>query len=81
MDFYVDLKVWDTVIFIQAGQEQFRSITKSYYRGSAGAIIVYDITSRISFDNIKKWIGYLLEETEGGIAIMILGNKSDLDAK
>ena len=47
----VRLDVWDT-----AGQERFRTITSSYYRGAHGIIIVYDITDRESFDNVKQWL-------------------------
>jgi Ras-related protein Rab-2A len=45
---------------IQAGQEVFKSITRSYYRGSIGAILMYDITNRNSFSNLTRWI----EETK-----------------
>ena len=41
---------------IQAGQETFKSITRSYYRGSIGVILVYDIANRESFSNISKWL-------------------------
>ena len=45
----VKLQLWDT-----AGQERFRSITRSYYRNSAGAILVYDVTNRDSFNHIEN---------------------------
>ncbi|KAH9919092.1 ras-domain-containing protein [Fomitopsis serialis] len=47
----IKLQLWDT-----AGQERFRSVTRSYYRGAAGAILVYDITSRASFQNLSRWL-------------------------
>jgi hypothetical protein len=47
----VKLQIWDT-----AGQEVFRSITRSYYRGAAGALIVYDITNRESFNKVQTWV-------------------------
>jgi Ras-related protein Rab-2A len=50
-DKHIKLQIWDT-----AGQETFKSITRSYYRGSIGVILVYDITNRDSFNNISKWL-------------------------
>uniref|UniRef100_A0A8D8V394 Ras-related protein Rab-39B n=2 Tax=Cacopsylla melanoneura TaxID=428564 RepID=A0A8D8V394_9HEMI len=47
----IKLQLWDT-----AGQERFRSITKSYYRNSVGALLVYDITSRASFEHVPVWM-------------------------
>eukprot|EP00957_Ditylum_brightwellii_P081550 6203956-Ditylum_brightwellii.AAC.1 len=44
------LQIWDT-----AGQERFRTITTSYYRGAHGAVVVYDVTSRESFEDVKRW--------------------------
>ena len=45
------LQIWDT-----AGQESFRSITRSYYRGAAGALLVYDTTRRDSFEHLSPWL-------------------------
>lgn len=45
------MQVWDT-----AGQERFRSVTRSYYRGAAGALLVYDIASRESFNTLTNWL-------------------------
>ena len=47
----IKLQVWDT-----AGQENFRSITRSYYRGAIGAFVVYDMSRRITFDHIQSWV-------------------------
>lgn len=44
------------LIIIQAGQESFKSITRSYYRNGIGAVVVYDITNRESFNHVQKWI-------------------------
>ena len=55
-DQFIKLQIWDT-----AGQESFRSITRSYYRGSIGALLVYDITRRDSFDNLVRWLEEMRE--------------------
>eukprot|EP00960_Hanusia_phi_P031713 749446-Hanusia_phi.AAC.6 len=47
----IKLQIWDT-----AGQERFRAVTRSYYRGAAGAIMVYDITTRSSFNHLATWL-------------------------
>nr|XP_008539692.1 PREDICTED: ras-related protein Rab-4B [Equus przewalskii] len=47
----VKLQIWDT-----AGQERFRSVTRSYYRGAAGALLVYDITSRETYNSLAAWL-------------------------
>ena len=50
----VKLAIWDT-----AGQERFRTLTPSYYRGAQGAILVYDISSRESFQKVEDWLNEL----------------------
>ena len=47
----IKAQIWDT-----AGQDRYRAIASSYYRGAAGAILVYDITKKRSFDNLEKWL-------------------------
>ena len=54
-NFQIKLQIWDT-----AGQESFRSITRSYYRGAAGALLVYDITRRDTFNHLTTWLGRFL---------------------
>ena len=70
------IEMWDT-----AGQERYKSITSAYYKGAKGALIVYDITRKCTFDNIDKWISDLKLNGDKNICIVILGNKSDLDDK
>jgi len=70
----IKLQVWDT-----AGQESFRSITRSYYRGAAGAILVYDITKRESFDHLARWLQEARENGNVTMTIMLIGNKCDLE--
>ncbi len=66
------------ITFYQAGQESFRSITKGYYRGSIGALVVYDVTNKSSFDNISHWFDDLKSLTDNKIVITLVGNKTDL---
>ncbi|MBA0864075.1 hypothetical protein Goshw_029645, partial [Gossypium schwendimanii] len=56
----------------------FRAITSSYYRGALGAVLVYDITRRTTFENVKKWIHELREFGNSDIVVVLVGNKSDL---
>jgi len=70
----IKLQLWDT-----AGQEVFKSITKSYYRGIAGIILVYDITRRQSFLNLKNWIADIKSVNPNNIPIIVIGNKCDLE--
>lgn len=73
----VDIKLYDT-----AGNERYRSLTKSYFTGSDGLILMYDITQRDSFENIRKWLNSI-QELLGDIKksrfiILVIGNKKDL---
>ena len=70
----IKIQIWDT-----AGQERYRSITSAYYKGAKGALIVYDITRKNTFDNIDKWITDLKLNGDKNICIIIVGNKSDLN--
>ena len=67
------IEIWDT-----ARQERYKSITSVYYKGAKGAFIVYDITSRKSFDDVDKWIEEIKEKTSKDIKLIIIGNKIDL---
>ena len=70
---YIKLEIWDT-----AGQERYKSITSAYYKGSRGALLVYDITRFASYENIDKWIEELNEVVREPIKMILVGNKSDL---
>ena len=67
------IELWDT-----AGQERYKSITSAYYKGARGAIIVYDITSEKTFNNIETWIHEVKGKASNNLRIMIIGNKTDL---
>ena len=68
----VKLQIWDT-----AGQEQFKSITRSYYRAVAGALLVYDVTDRETFENVKNWLEEARVNANPELVIMLCGNKVD----
>ena len=70
----VKVQIWDT-----AGQERYRSITNAYYKGAKGALLVYDITNKKSFDNLDRWVSDLKVNADDKISIVLLGNKSDLE--
>lgn len=67
------MQLWDT-----AGQERFRSLTRSYYRGSAGVVLVYDVTSKKSFLQLHEFISDIKSLTNDTISVVVVGNKSDL---
>ena len=69
----VKVQVWDT-----AGSESFRSITRSYYRGAAGALLVYDVTHRPSFLNVKMWLDDVRAHAEEKVSVVLVGNMVDL---
>jgi small GTP-binding protein len=69
----IQLQLWDT-----AGQELFRSVTRGYYRGSAGALILFDITNRESFDNIGRWLQDIRDVARADVVTVLIGSKSDL---
>ncbi|XP_073984551.1 ras-related protein Rab-37-like isoform X2 [Rhodnius prolixus] len=68
----VKLQIWDT-----AGQERFRSVTHAYYRDAHALLLLYDVTNKTSYDNIRAWLGEIREYAQDDVVIMLLGNKSD----
>ena len=68
--------MWDT-----SGKENFRSITRAYYKNSACALVVYDISSRDSFNNVSTWIEDCRNNSSEKIFMVLIGNKSDLADK
>ncbi|KAK4484537.1 hypothetical protein RD792_007121 [Penstemon davidsonii] len=69
----IKAQIWDT-----AGQERYRAITSAYYRGAVGALLVYDVTRRPTFENVLRWLKELRDHTDPNIVIMLIGNKADL---
>jgi len=74
-DCMIKLQIWDT-----AGQESFRSITRSYYRGAAGILLVYDTTRRDTFTHVNEWLKEVKQyaNQEKDKTIILVGNKCDL---
>jgi len=72
----IKIQIWDT-----AGEEAFQSVTKNYYRNAVGALIVYDITKKSSFEHLKNWIENVRECSTKNIKIILIGNKTDLEEK
>lgn len=68
------MQIWDT-----AGQERFRAVTKSYWRGAAGALIVYDITSDDAHNQVKDWLRQLRDCCGSDLTVCLVGNKVDLE--
>ncbi|KAF2213116.1 hypothetical protein CERZMDRAFT_16585, partial [Cercospora zeae-maydis SCOH1-5] len=72
---HMKLSLWDT-----AGQETYKSITRSYFRGASGALLVFDITRRSTFASVTAWLHDLRQIAEDDIIVVLVGNKSDLAA-
>uniref|UniRef100_A0A8I5UAL6 Ras-related protein Rab-14 n=1 Tax=Pongo abelii TaxID=9601 RepID=A0A8I5UAL6_PONAB len=72
----IKLQIWDT-----AGQERFRAVTRSYYRGAAGALMVYDITRRSTYNHLSSWLTDARNLTNPNTVIILIGNKADLEAQ
>ena len=72
----IKAQIWDT-----AGQEKYKAITGAYYKGSKGALVIYDITRKDTFANIEKWVNDLKTTGDPKITIIIIGNKNDLADK
>ncbi|KND01106.1 small GTP-binding protein domain [Spizellomyces punctatus DAOM BR117] len=70
----VKLQIWDS-----AGQERFRAVTRSYWRGAAGCLLVYDVTSRSSFTQLKGWLDDARALASPDVVVVLVGNKMDLE--
>ena len=72
----IKIQIWDT-----AGQESFQAITRTYYKGAIGALLVYDITRKETFNHIVKWLEEVKSHSNKDICIILIGNKKDLENK
>ncbi|TQS39466.1 hypothetical protein Golomagni_00013 [Golovinomyces magnicellulatus] len=70
---HMKLSLWDT-----AGQETYKSVTRSYFRGASGALLVFDITRRPTFLHVLDWLNDLKQIADADIVVVLVGNKSDL---
>ena len=68
----VKLQIWDT-----AGQDRFRSITKNYYKGANGIIVIYSVTDKKTFNNVKNWVNQIKSEVDERVTIILVANKID----
>lgn len=73
-DHTIKIQIWDT-----AGQERYRAITNAYYKGSKGAIIVFDLGRRETYDHVDKWWDDIQKYGDKDICIILIGNKCDLE--
>jgi Ras-related protein Rab-11A len=71
----IKTQIWDT-----AGQDRFKALSSAYYRGSYGALLIYDITKKSTFSNIDKWLKEVKEHTSEDTEILLVGNKCDLES-
>ncbi|XP_042452104.1 ras-related protein RABA5a-like [Zingiber officinale] len=69
----IKAQIWDT-----AGQERFKAVTSAYYRGAVGALLVYDISRRRTFESISRWLNELHAHSDMNVVIILVGNKTDL---
>ena len=72
----IKIQIWDT-----AGQEAFQAITRTYYKGAVGALLVYDITRRDTFTRVTKWLEEVKSNSSKSICVILIGNKKDLEDK
>lgn len=77
-NFIINKKVFKIELWDTAGQERYKAITAAYYRGAKGAMIVYDVTAKDTFDNVDKWYNELKTKGSQDINIIMIGNKTDL---
>ena len=78
-DFMIDddsihAQIWDT-----AGQEKYNTLTSSYYRGAKGALVVYDVTQKATFDKIERFIDEIKDNSDKNVFLVLVGNKCDLE--
>jgi len=74
----VDGKTCEIQIYDTAGQERFRKVTSSYFRGGQGVMLCFDLTKKTTFENLSKWMQEIKKYGDDGVSIVLVGNKKDL---
>ena len=72
----VKIQIWDT-----AGQEQFHTITKSYFRGADGIVLCFDLTSMVSLERTHLWMDSIRETASEKVSVILVGNKKDKEGR
>ena len=68
----IKIQIWDT-----AGQEKYKSVSSIYYKGAKGALLVYDISRKETFNNLNRWVNEIKNNSDENINILLIGNKCD----
>lgn len=76
--FYLNFSLSCLEVMFTFSLARYRAVTSAYYRGAVGATLVYDMTKRLSFDNMARWLEELRGHADKNIIIMLIGNKCDL---
>jgi len=74
----IKLQVWDTVGSMQAGQESFRAITRTFYRNVNAVLLMYDLTRSDTFETLDSWLKEVRQNADPEVCIFLVGNMSDL---
>jgi Ras-related protein Rab-2A len=69
----IKIQIWDT-----AGQEEFKAMTRSYYRSSAAALVVFDLTRKETFRNVARWVEDVKNNSNKDVVMVLVGNKCDM---
>jgi small GTP-binding protein len=70
----VKIKIWDT-----AGQEQYRSLTRNFFHNTEGVFLIYDVTNKHSFEQVKTWVGCIHDNAEENVKVILIASKIDLE--
>merc|ERR1719331_1402575 len=71
-------EIGDNAAQISTISSEIETMTSAYYRGAVGALLVYDITKHVTYENVERWLKELRDHADSNIVMMLVGNKSDL---